>query len=91
MSSESTPILSGAIPAFELFMTSWEQLSANHVRLKQWIEIGLGYATSYYERMDRTCSYIIAMGTSFELLFVYYGLTVTLTSSQSCHSSELDP
>jgi hypothetical protein len=70
MSSESTPILSNAIPAFELFMTSWEQLAAKHQRLKPWIEIGLAYATAYYARMDRTSSYIITMGKSLTLLFV---------------------
>jgi len=37
MSSKSTPILSNAIPAFELFMTSWEQLAVNNPRLKPWI------------------------------------------------------
>jgi hypothetical protein len=70
MSGESTPILSNTIPAFELFMTSWEQLAAKHPRLKPWIEIGLAYATTYYAHMDHTSSYIIAMGGSLKLLFV---------------------
>jgi len=30
MSAEQTPILSGAIPSFEMFMTAWEQLGEKH-------------------------------------------------------------
>lgn len=67
MSSESTPILSGAIPSFELFMTSWENLAEMHPRLEKWISIGLEYASTYYGRMDRTRSYIISMCKSLLL------------------------
>ena len=58
MSGETTPILSGAIPAFELFISKWEQLSTDFPRL---IASGLEWATIYYIRMDRTRAYIIAM------------------------------
>lgn len=61
MSGETTPILSGAIPAFELFMSKWEQLSTDFPRLKPVIAPGLEWATIYYTRMDRTRAYIIAM------------------------------
>ncbi|KIK07883.1 hypothetical protein K443DRAFT_35466, partial [Laccaria amethystina LaAM-08-1] len=33
MSRERTPVLSGAIPTFEMFMTAWEQLGRDHPRL----------------------------------------------------------
>jgi hypothetical protein len=79
MSNESTPILAGTIPSFELFMTSWERLAEMHERMAPWINIGMEYATAYYGRMDRTRSYIIAMGKSCNyqllsllLMVVYY-------------------
>ncbi|KIL57978.1 hypothetical protein M378DRAFT_188346 [Amanita muscaria Koide BX008] len=61
MSSESLPILAGAIPAFEMFMTSWELLRDKHPRLRKWVNVGLSWAAKYYSRMDRTRSYIVAM------------------------------
>ncbi|KAH9013041.1 hypothetical protein EDB84DRAFT_1253278, partial [Lactarius hengduanensis] len=30
MSGENTPILSGAVPAFEMFMSAWESICENH-------------------------------------------------------------
>jgi hypothetical protein len=61
MSGESNPILSGAIPAFEMFMTSWETIRDKNPQLASWVDIGLHWATKYYGRMDRTRAYIIAM------------------------------
>jgi len=61
MSGETILILSGAIPAFEMFMSSWEQLAENHPRLLPWIDIGLGKATEYYAWMDRTSAYVMLM------------------------------
>ncbi|KIM81085.1 hypothetical protein PILCRDRAFT_9113 [Piloderma croceum F 1598] len=61
MSGESTPILSNSILAFELFLSKWEDLAVMHPRLKPWINIGLAYAIDYYQCMDCTSSYIVAM------------------------------
>jgi hypothetical protein len=69
MSGESTPILSGVIPSFEIFMSSWEKLARDHPRLKGIIQIGLDWASKYYKRMDRTRAYIIAMS---EFSIQYY-------------------
>jgi len=65
MSAEDTPILSGAIPAFELFMSLWQSM-VNNVDLeaenvKQFIRPGLAIATKYYKKFDDTDAYIIAM------------------------------
>jgi hypothetical protein len=60
MSSESTPILSGAIPAFETFMTKWESCLKN-AALKPYVEPALKRAYIYYGRMDRTKAYIVSM------------------------------
>ena len=56
-----TPVLSGAIPSFELFMTQWEKLGDEHLNLKAWTDIGLKWATKYYKRMDDTDTYVISM------------------------------
>lgn len=61
MSSESTPVLSRTILAFEIFMTEWEKLAEEYSILKPWIEIGLRWATKYYIRMDETEAYVVAM------------------------------
>jgi hypothetical protein len=60
MSSESTPILSGAIPAFEMFMTKWESFLKIGT-LKPYVKPALECAYGYYGRMDRTRAYVVSM------------------------------
>ena len=59
MSSENNPILCGAIPAFETFMTAWEKVT--RTPLKKYAQPGLECAYKYYGRMDRTRAYIVTM------------------------------
>ncbi|KAF8833496.1 hypothetical protein BDN67DRAFT_916852, partial [Paxillus ammoniavirescens] len=61
MSSESLPRLGSAVPCFELFMSAWEMLGATHPHVKPWMDVGLEWATKYYQCMDNTRTYIIAM------------------------------
>ena len=61
MSGESTPILCGTIPVFEMFMSKWEEMQKVS-RLKQLVQPGLDWTYKYYRRMDRTRAYIITMG-----------------------------
>jgi hypothetical protein len=61
MSRESHPVLSGAIPTFEQFMTVWEKLSEEQPNLAPLIQRGLDCAYMYYARMDHTHAYTIAM------------------------------
>jgi hypothetical protein len=70
MSREQTPVLSGAIPAFEMFMTQWERLGEMVPRLKPFVDIGLKWATKYYNWMDRTNAYIISMCEFPSLYFI---------------------
>jgi hypothetical protein len=49
MSGESSPLLSGAIPAFELFMNHWEKLKKEKPHLAQFIDKGLDLAYKYYK------------------------------------------
>lgn len=63
MSKSSTPVLSGVIPSFEMFMTRWEELLQKNLYLKPIMTPGLDVAYKYYNQMDRTTSYVIAMCT----------------------------
>ena len=62
MAKETTPVLSGAIPSLELFMSKWEALADIHLNLRPFIEAGLVKAREYYSKMDLTRAYIIALG-----------------------------
>ena len=62
MSAERMPVLSGAIPAFEMFMTTWEQLGEKNPHLSRWTSVGVSWAVKYYERMDQTRAYVVSMG-----------------------------
>lgn len=61
MSAESYPALSGAIPTFEMFMSTWEKTIVENPHLEPLINPGLEWTYRYYGRMDRTKAYIIAM------------------------------
>jgi hypothetical protein len=61
MSKEKTPVLAGAIPSFERFMSRWERLAEKNAHLAPAIQIGLDFATKYYKRMDDTDAYVVAM------------------------------
>ncbi|KAH9981768.1 kinase-like domain-containing protein [Russula vinacea] len=57
-------VLSRAIIYFEKFMTKWEKLGEQHQMLKPWTDIGVKWATKYYDRMDKTNAYVITMCSS---------------------------
>lgn len=65
MSSENTPILAGAVPAFELFIASWKaMLNDTDLRsenIGKFLRPGLAIAEKYYNKMADTDAYIIAM------------------------------
>ncbi|KAF8137053.1 ribonuclease H-like domain-containing protein [Boletus edulis] len=61
MSSESMPILGGAIPAFKLLMIQWDALCIKAPHCAPFVKVGLDWAQKYYERMGQTRAYVIAM------------------------------
>jgi len=63
MSAEKTPTLAYSMIHFEMFMTRWEQLAETNSALKPYIDIGIEWATKYYQRMDNSRAYIICMST----------------------------
>jgi len=60
--SEQMPILLDVVPAFKLFMTAWETLGKKHLCLAPFTQVGVEWAVKYYERMDLSKAYIVAMG-----------------------------
>jgi len=61
MSAESMPVLLGAVPSFQIFMTQWEKLHGTFPLLKPWVNVSLQWAKKYYTRMDDTNVYAVAM------------------------------
>lgn len=61
MSGDSTPLLAGVIPIFEIFMTGWEKLAKKRPRLERFIKPGLDKAQKYYSRTDLSKAYIVGM------------------------------
>lgn len=85
MSSENTPILSGAIPAFELFMAAWKAMVADPdlepENVEKFIQPGLDLANKYYNRFGDTDAYIIAMCKHWLLLDVFSPISEHLLPS----------
>jgi hypothetical protein len=61
LSNEKTPVLAGVLPMFEIFLIKWETLARNKTRLAPLIDEGLKWAYKYYQRMDLTDAYVVAM------------------------------
>ena len=69
MAKEATPVLSGAVPSLELFMTKWERLVSKCENLRPFLKAGLDKAREYYIKMDLTSAYVIALGNATPLEF----------------------
>ncbi|KIK32542.1 hypothetical protein CY34DRAFT_101252, partial [Suillus luteus UH-Slu-Lm8-n1] len=61
LSSESTPLLSRAVPTFEELINSWESLGQHVPHCKPIVDIGLAWASKYTDRMSATHAYSVAM------------------------------
>jgi hypothetical protein len=70
-----------------MFMSTWEDLAKRHVRLSQWIDMGMDKAKEYYGRMDHTAAYMVSMCESVDSWIV---LSLTVISFESLNLYELD-
>ncbi|KAG1791709.1 ribonuclease H-like domain-containing protein [Suillus plorans] len=61
MSSESTPVLSCTIPAFERLVKKWKDLAQRFAHLAPFVAIGLTWTDKYHDRMNHTGAYGVAM------------------------------
>lgn len=61
MSSESTPMLSGAVSALECLMERWEGIARIATHCAPIINVGLAWADKYGHKMSKTNAYAIAM------------------------------
>ena len=68
MAREYTPVLCGAIKTFEYFITAWEKMREAYAEdhpIHEYVEVGIRWATKYYNRLDDTDAYVITMCTCF--------------------------
>ncbi|KAH0839385.1 hypothetical protein J3R83DRAFT_97 [Lanmaoa asiatica] len=63
MCGEETPLLGGAVPAFEVFIAQWKRLSdlVDAPHLQVFMSEGLERAEHYYNRLGRSKAYLFAM------------------------------
>lgn len=63
MSGEQTPVLGGALPAFETFIAQWKAMSTSpdHPQLCAFLKEGLSSAAKYHECMRANDTYVYAM------------------------------
>ena len=63
MTSECTPLLSGALPAYETFMEQWKCLSTFTMNLQFGLILseGVVYAEQYQQLMHGNSTYVVAM------------------------------
>lgn len=61
MAAEKLPVLAGSIPVFEKLMSRLEILAVRQPALASAINVGLAVAYKYYQKMDHTSAYIVAM------------------------------
>jgi hypothetical protein len=59
-------------------MTAWESLAAKNTALEPYINVALERAYHYYQRMDRSPAYIIAMSE-------YIFFVIILSLSRICN------
>ncbi|KAN0120540.1 Ribonuclease H-like domain containing protein [Russula decolorans] len=96
MSAESMPVLSGAVPSFEIFMTRWEKLRSKFPELKPLVDVGLEWAEKYYKRMDDTDAYVVAMflnpcirfewiACNWEGKYIKRAKTLIIEAVSTCH------
>jgi hypothetical protein len=68
MSGERTPKLSGAFPAFKMFIECWKLLAQHVPHCDPLVQIGLDWADKYDERMGATNAYAVAMCESIDIV-----------------------
>ncbi|KAG2337895.1 hypothetical protein BDR05DRAFT_894559 [Suillus weaverae] len=61
LSSESTPLLSHAVPTFEELINGWESIGLHIPHCKPIVNIGLIWASKYTDQMGATHAYSVAM------------------------------
>jgi len=68
LSSEKTPTLCEALPAFEAMKKVWEKLQDDNPEMDFIVEAGLDKLGDYHNRADLISAYVLAMGKSHHLV-----------------------
>ncbi|KAG6372907.1 hypothetical protein JVT61DRAFT_6914 [Boletus reticuloceps] len=77
MSHESLPRLGKSVPTFEFFMKAWEILQTKTPRLQPFIGPGLVKAEKYYNKMENSPAYVVAMCKSAPIYAIEVGIYLT--------------
>ena len=85
--AEKTPILGNVVPQSELFITSLEDLGDQNEELKPITNVGVMWAMKYYQCMDYSWMYAIAMCESSR---INIGMVLILFSYQPYATHLLD-
>jgi hypothetical protein len=93
MTGETTPILSGTIPAFQSLQDRWQDHARKHPDVSKYVVEGMTWLNKYHEKAGRTRAYVIAMGEWYSLcLTLTAELTITFPlSSKSKYQNVLYP
>jgi hypothetical protein len=75
MSGETTPVLSGVLPAFQRLQNCWESHATKHRDVSPYIYEGMTWLNKYHEKAGRSPTYVIAMGMLLILLASHKSLT----------------
>jgi hypothetical protein len=85
--AEKTPTLGNVVPQFELFMSLLEVPGSQSEELRPITDVGIKWATKYYQHMDDSWAYAIAM---CKLPQIYISAILKLFSHQPCDMFLLD-
>jgi len=61
MSSESTPLLSGAVPIFQELVMGWKDIIQKAPHFVPVIVLDMYWTSEYTDRMDKTMAYAVTM------------------------------
>lgn len=83
MSREQTPVLSGAIPSIKLLMSAWDAMAEAHPHsaiLKVYTGVGVSHAQRYYQRIDTSPGYVLAMRELIQVAFKFMIPVIDMTT-----------
>ncbi|KAF9514104.1 hypothetical protein BS47DRAFT_1275282, partial [Hydnum rufescens UP504] len=62
MSGKATPILSGALPAFQSLQNQWQDHAIANKDILEYVFEGMEWLNKYHEKAGKTRAYVVTMG-----------------------------
>ncbi|KAF9504464.1 hypothetical protein BS47DRAFT_1401372 [Hydnum rufescens UP504] len=72
MVGETTPILSGTLPAFQSLQDQWQEHMISNLDMSPYVLKGMAWLNKYHEKVGKTHAYVIAMvlNPSIKMYFI---------------------